>query len=126
MNASTEPIELVPVAEGAVAQARALEAKLLASDVEVRLAAPPKKACCGGSCGCAGKLQVLVSKDDVPKVAAIMQNEWLEAVRAEGLGGEAFVQLGTPGTEGELRCPACGFSGALINGACGDCGLQLE
>jgi hypothetical protein len=32
----------------------------------------------------------------------------------------------TPTADGELPCPACGHVGALVDGACADCGLQLE
>ncbi|MFO0601013.1 MAG: hypothetical protein U0228_37235 [Myxococcaceae bacterium] len=117
--------ELVPCFEGPLAQMRELERQLTAQDIEVELAKPPAKACCGGSCGCSSKLQLLVHKEDLQKVAQLMQQEWLDAVEREGKGG--LVQLGTPVAEGqEPPCPACGFVGALVEGACGDCGLQLE
>jgi DNA-directed RNA polymerase subunit RPC12/RpoP len=120
--------DLVPALEGAVNSAKEFERALLAQDIPVMLAAPPKKACCGGACGCGSKLQVLVRPDDVPRVGAFMQREWLEAVKREGVDPASLVQLGTgEAAEGEaLACPACGFKGDLVEGACGDCGLQLE
>ena len=132
--AAAEP-EFVAWGEGSVAQAKELERRLAESDIQVTLAKPAAKACCGGGCGCGAKLQIMVRKDDVQRVAQVLQGDWLDAVKREGLLSEGssslafgggLVQLGTPEGSAELVCPACGFSGALINGACGDCGLQLE
>lgn len=119
--------ELVPYFEGPLQQMRELERQLLEQHIEVELAKPPPKKCCGGGCGCGSKLQLMVRKEDVPKVAQLMQAEWVAAVEREGTGG--LVQLGTPveaNESGDLPCPACGFVGPLQSGACGDCGLQLE
>ncbi len=116
---------LVPYFEGPLQQMRELERQLLEKDIEVELAKPPPKACCAGGCGCGAKLQLLVHEEDVPRVAKLMQAEWLAAVEREGTGG--LVPLQTPVAEGaEPPCPACGFVGPLQSGACGDCGLQLE
>ncbi len=117
--------ELVPFFEGPLQQMRELERQLHAQEIEAELSNPPAKACCGGGCGCGSKLQLMVRKEDVPRVAQLMQAEWLAAVEREGTGG--LVPLGTPVAEGaEPPCPACGFVGPLQAGACGDCGLQLE
>jgi hypothetical protein len=116
-------VELVPVLEAAVSGARELERQLLARDIPVVLAKPPPKACCGGGCGCGSKLQLLVREADVPKVGHLMHGEWLQALEREGLAPAAVTAVAE---EGALACPACGFTGALVEGACGDCGLQLE
>lgn len=123
---STE--ELVAYFEGPLAQMRELERKLHSMEIDAELAKPPAKACCAGGCGCGSKLQLMIHRDDVQKVAQYMQNEWLQAVQREGVI-PGLVQLGTPNElpEGEEPpCPACNFVGPLVNGACGDCGLQLE
>lgn len=119
----------MPVLEGAVLQAKEFERQFLARDIAVTLAPPPKKACCGGSCGCGAKLQVLVREGDVQRVAQLMQEEWLEAVRREGTVADAsLVPLKVEGQAegGEPPCPACGTAAPLVAGACSDCGLQLE
>ena len=124
--------DLVAALEGPVPTARELERQLLQSEIPVMLAKPPPKACCGGGCACGSKLQLLVREADLPRVGEFMQREWLEAVRREGTGAGPLVQLqvGPAGEgaepEGPLTCPACGFQGELVEGACGDCGLQLE
>lgn len=116
--------ELVPCIETSVAQARELERKLLEGDIPVALAKSPPKACCASGCGCGGKVQLLVREADLPAVARLMNQQWLDAVAREGtLPAERLVQLGLPSGE---ACPACGFAGPLEAGACGDCGLQLE
>ena len=71
-------------------------------------------------------LQLLVHEEDVPRVAKLMQAEWLAAVEREGTMTQGLVQLQTPAEGAEPPCPACGFVGPLQAGACGDCGLQLE
>ena len=48
-----------------------------------------------------------------------------EDLEREGLA--AVVLPGTEPPEGEHPpCPACGTAAALVDGACSDCGLQLE
>lgn len=119
--------ELVPFFEGPLQQMRELERQLQAQEIEVELAKPPAKACCAGGCGCGSKLQLLVHKEDVPRVAELMKAEWLAALEREGTMTQGLVALQTPVAEGaEPPCPACGFVGPLQSGACGDCGLQLE
>ena len=116
---------MIPAFETSLQNARELERQLTAHDIEVTLAKPPPKACCGGACGCGSKIQVLVREEDVPRVQALMQHEWLEAVRREGVDPAQLVSRKV-GENGAAPCPACGFVGDDVNGACGDCGLQLE
>lgn len=120
--------DFVPFLEGSLQQIREVERQLLEQDIEVQLAKPPAKACCGGKCGCGSKMQLLIRPDDAQRVAEVMRSEWLDAVRREGTLGENLVTLQTPAGDeaGEPPCPACGFVGPLVEGACGDCGLQLE
>lgn len=123
---STVP-ELIPFGEASIAQAREMERRLLEGDIPVALAKPPPKACCAGGCGCGGKVQLLIREEDLPKVTQLLHSEWLEAVRREGtLTPEVLVQLQLTPTDGEPPCPACTFVGPLKDGACADCGLQLE
>ena len=127
--------EWVPLGEGSVAGARELVRSLAEAGIEAQLTAAPKKACCGGGgCGCGGKVQVMLKADDVGRAQDLMRNAWVEALAKEGtlegglvpLGvGEAPLPEGDSG-EGDPTCPACGTQGPLADGACSDCGLQLE
>lgn len=120
--------ELVPFSEASVAQAREMERKLLEGDIPVALAKPPPKACCASGCGCGAKVQLLVREEDLPRVTQLLHGEWLAALEREGtMTPEVLVRLKVPATtEGDPPCPACGFVGPLKEGACADCGLQLE
>jgi len=53
----------------------------------------------------------------LPRVAELLRGDWREALAREGA---AEVDL-----SGEA-CPACGCKLPLKDGACADCGLQLE
>lgn len=119
----------VPCLEASLGQLRQLEPELVASGIEFELAKPPPKACCGGGCGCGSKVALMVRADDVAKVAKLLQDAWLAAVEREGTVAEGLVTLKTPASadaQAEPPCPACGFAGPLKDGACSDCGLQLE
>ena len=124
---------LVPCIEGAISYAREVERDLLEAEIPALLARPPSKACCGGGgCGCAAKVQVMVREEDLPKIAQLFKAAWLEAVEREGtLEGAQRVPISDagPGSEaavGEPACPACGTAAPLVEGACSDCGLQLD
>lgn len=125
-----DPTEFVPCFEGQVAQAREVERNLLDAEIPATLAKPPSKACCSGAgCGCGAKVQVLVREADLEKVSALFRQEWMQAVEREGT--VQLVQLGTDpstalGVNGEPPCPACGTAAPLVEGACSDCGLQLD
>lgn len=118
--------------EGPVAGAKELVRTLEEAGIEAQLGPAPKKACCGGGgCGCSAKVQVLLREADVAKAQALMRDEWLEAVKAEGTLKEGVpVAAGAPADAAaesdDLTCPACGTRAPLVEGACSDCGLQLE
>lgn len=129
---SIETENWVACLEAQVGHAREVERALLAAGIEARLQKPPPKACCGGSCGCGSKVQVAVREVDVGRAQDHFRDEWLQAVKAEGTL-EGLVKLKTPdleaaaaSEEGEPPCPACGTVAPLVEGACSDCGLQLD
>jgi hypothetical protein len=47
----------------------------------------------------------------------VLRGDWRDALDKEGV---AEVDLDAS------KCPACGCAEPLVNGACSDCGLQLE
>jgi hypothetical protein len=71
-DAALSGLDLVPFAESAIAQAKELERMLLANDIPVILAKPPAKACCGGGCGCATKVQLMAREADAQKIAQLL------------------------------------------------------
>jgi hypothetical protein len=51
----------------------------------------------------------------------LLHGDWRAAFEAEGLEPVKLEMKGD-----ELPCPACGTAAPLVEGACSDCGLQLE
>src|SRR5688572_8071313 len=102
--------ELTPCLEGAVAHAKEIERTLLEAEIPARLAKPPAKACCGpGGCGCGAKVQVMVREEDLPKVAALFRDEWMQAVQREGtIEGMSLVRESSVPLDpnAEPPCPA--------------------
>lgn len=118
---------LIPYREGPISTVREFERECLSRDIPVLLATAPPKACCSqGGCGCGGKIQLLVREEDVPRIEEFFRAQWLEL--AKHTAGD-MVQLKVPEEVPEGQdpaCPACGTAAPLKEGACSDCGLQLE
>jgi hypothetical protein len=68
----------------------------------------------------------------VPRISVIKDQQWRDMVAREGgaVPALAMPQVGGDddgdGADAELPCPACGLAAPLVEGACSDCGLQLE
>lgn len=112
--------EVVPCAEMQLADARRLVDACLAEGVPALV---HREAC--GKPSCSPKFQVLVRPEDVPRVAGLLQQRWVDSLEREGLSPEGQAPQVIP-EDGELPCPACGTAAPLVEGACSDCGLQLE
>lgn len=120
--------EVIPYREGPLAALKEFERECLSHDIPVLLAKPPPKECCqSGGCQCGGRMQLCAREEDIPRIEEIFRAEWL--AQASQTLGEGLVQLKAPEevAEGEEPpCPACGTAAPLKDGACSDCGLQLE
>ena len=56
----------------------------------------------------------------------LLRRDWKAHLEREGVD-PADLRLGIEAGEGEEPpCPACGTAAAPVDGACGECGLQLE
>lgn len=113
--------ERVPCLEGSVMEMRELMRACLAAGVPAMLGADAN--CEGGKCG--PKAQLVVRAADKDAVARLLRDQWHQQVASLGValpaGGAAV-----PADSEELPCPACGTAAPLVEGACSDCGLQLE
>lgn len=112
--------DVVPCVEAPLVDARALVAACLSGGVPALLS---REAC--SKPGCSPKFQVLVRREDTPRVAGLLQERWQESLQREGLVAGPHALPAIP-EDGELPCPACGTAAPLLKGACTDCGLQLE
>jgi hypothetical protein len=122
--------ELVPCLTAPLADARELQSACAAADIAAYL---ERGQCCGKSgCGCAPRMQLLVAKEDVERVAHLLDQRWKTLLDREGTAeiagdGDKAAAPGADATEAEHPpCPACGTAAPLVAGACSDCGLQLE
>jgi hypothetical protein len=59
------------------------------------------------------------------RFAGLLDGEWLAAVDREGLASPS-INIDAVSHGDEPPCPACGTAAPLIDGACSDCGLQLD
>jgi hypothetical protein len=115
--------ELVGCMQAALADAKELRDACLDADIPVML---DRDACCGkGGCGCAPKMQLLARAEDVPRVARLVQDRWRALALREGTVTAEHPAVAPPAGD-EPPCPACGTAAPLVQGACSDCGLQLE
>lgn len=123
VEATESDSELVACLVAPMSDAKELLAACEEAAIEAQLA---RDACCGkGGCGCAPKMQLLVAPADVPRVASLLKDRWNVMLEREGVDPDASVVA--PVGEGEhAPCPACGTAAPLVEGACSDCGLQLE
>ena len=121
-------VEVAPCMEAPLADLKALRAACLQAGIPALIGAPD--AC--GSGKCSTKAQLLVRDEDVPRVQGLLRERWEDSVRALGVEPSAGVPVtgallaAAEEGEGDLPCPACGTAAPLVEGACSDCGLQLE
>ena len=118
-----EDAELVACLQAPLSDAKQLRDACLAADIPVVL---DRGACCGSSgCGCAPKLELYARPEDAPRVARLVQDRWRELALREGTITDEHPSVATTDA-GDRPCPACGTTAPLADGACSDCGLQLE
>jgi hypothetical protein len=113
--------ELVPYVEGGVREMKELVNACLDAGIPALVGAEP----CADGASCAPKAQLVVRASDVDRVRGLMRDRWVELVEGLGVDAVGAPSRDAPG-DGELACPACGTAAPLVEGACSDCGLQLE
>ncbi len=62
---------------------------------------------------------------DLSAVSGLLRSEWQALMEREGTGAPGV--FGVEAGEGEEPpCPCCGTAAPLVDGACSECGLQLD
>ncbi len=115
-----EGAELIPAIKTTLPHAKELLEQCLAAEIPAILGRD--EGCASGSCG--PQVQILIKAEDVRRLSSLLERQWTELAEREGMG--APLQQGPLAEGEEPPCPACGTAAALVNGACSDCGLQLE
>ena len=120
-----EDAEVVPCVTAGIADIKEVLEACLAAGIPAVL---DRQECAGHTC--VPRIDLCVRPDDLPKVVAMMQERWRNLLAQE----DTLQELDCKGTacEGQDQepedppCPACGLVAPLVNGACRECGLQLE
>lgn len=112
--------ELTKCMEGALREMRELEEACLTAGIPALVG---MEACAKPNC--TPKAQLMVRNEDLQRASALFRERWNEMVASLGVEPSSLVPANVP-EEGELPCPACGTAAPLEDGACSDCGLQLE
>ncbi len=107
--------ELIPAVHGSLDDIKRMRDQCLAAEIPVEVA---------GEAGGA-KFVLMVRAADLPKGSALLRSEWREQIEREGTGSLGLFGIEAKEDE-EPPCPACGTAAPLVDGACSECGLQLE
>jgi hypothetical protein len=112
--------EVVPCISAGITDIKEVFEACLAADIPAVLDRQDE---CGHGHACATRIDLCVRPEDLPKVMTMMQVRWQSLLEQEG----TLEPAGDAATDEEQQpCPACGAPGPLVEGACKDCGLQLE
>lgn len=113
--------ELVTAMAGSIPDMKVLRDRCLAAGIPAIIGCP------GGGKSCGPKTHLLIEPSEVARLTALLHGDWRDDLAREGLAGVDLSALNAAGEASEhLACPACGHVAALAEGACADCGLQLE
>ena len=113
-------LPLVPCLSGSLPEMKAIRERCLAAGIPVMIGCPSPSKSCGT------RTHLLVEEDDVPRVAEVLRGDWQNALAREGLAPAVMAAPIDEDSDAEPPCPACGHAGALVEGACADCGLVVE
>jgi hypothetical protein len=107
--------ELVSALAGSILDMKRLRDRCLEAGIAAEIGCP------GGGASCGPRTHLLVNEADLPRLGALLQDDWQTSLERDGLAPVVGDVSGE-----QLPCPACGTAAPLAEGACSDCGLQLE
>jgi hypothetical protein len=112
--------EVVPCISGGIVDIKEVLDACLALGIPAVL---DRQESCGAHGGCTPKIDLCVRPDDLPRVMTMMRERWQNLLDQEG----TLPDYADAAAESEEPpCPACGTVAPLVEGACKECGLQLE
>ncbi len=117
-----EEAEVVPVLQATVPQAKEMLSVCLEAGIPAVLGGGP--GCSTG--GCAPRVLLYAREEDLPRLRDLLEKRWRALLEQEGTWKPPSSEQIDMGPDGEPPCPACGTAAPLVDGACSDCGLQLE
>jgi hypothetical protein len=120
-RAALEGVATVAIVHAGLAACREIERALLDAGVPCFVDAVAEE----GDVLAAGamKVGVIIAESDLARAGEVMKRRFAALIEKEGVG--SFSSAAVDLSAETVQCPACGHSGALVDGACGDCGLFL-
>jgi hypothetical protein len=120
-RAALADVERATIAQAGLAACREIESALLQGGVPAYVEASQEE----GEALSAGTMRygVVVAASELQAVSKILRGRFEALLAREGTG--AFQDTAVDLNAETVTCPACGHTGALVEGACGDCGLGL-
>lgn len=110
-------LTLVPASAGSIPEMKALRDRCLDAGIPALIGCP------SGGASCGSRTHLLVEEGELPRLTALLRDDWHDGLAREGL---APIEVAMADGAEHPPCPACGTAAALADGACSDCGLQLE
>ena len=120
-RAALEGVPKIALVHAGLPACREIERALLAEGIPCLVEAEAEE----GEPLAAGavKVGVIIAQSDLPRAGDLLRRRFEKLIEKEGVG--SFNTEAVDLSAAEVQCPACGHSGALIQGACCDCGLFL-
>jgi hypothetical protein len=113
--------DLVTAMAGTIPDMKVLRDRCLEAGIPALIGCP------GGGRSCGPKTHLLIREAEMPRLSVLLRDEWHGELERQGLGRIDLAALNATAEASEHPpCPACGTAAALVDGACSDCGLQLE
>ena len=119
-----ENVEKGMIPQPHLAAARELEKMLLTEDIPCYVQAEEADQDVALGSVSAITYGVTVARADFQRVQEIFQSHFSQSIEKEGVDAQLVTEAVDLDAD-EVTCPACGFEGALAEGACSDCGLFL-
>lgn len=120
-RAALEGVPRIALVHAGLPACREIERALLADGIPCLVEAEAEE----GEPLAAGALKVgvIIAQADLQRAGELLRRRFEKLIEKEGVG--SFNTEAVDLAAAEVQCPACGHKGALVEGACGDCGLFL-
>lgn len=121
-RAALEGVPKIALVHAGLPACREIERALLADGIPCLVEAESEEAAEALGVG-AVKVGVIIAQADLQRAGELLRRRFEQLIEQEGVG--SFNSEAIDLSAAEVQCPACGHKGALVEGACGDCGLFL-
>tara|TARA_Y100001954_G_scaffold227410_1_gene270471 strand:+ start:104 stop:616 length:513 start_codon:yes stop_codon:yes gene_type:complete len=121
-KAILEKVETTPIVEASLDACREIERELLEHQITAYVAGVTTDDAALGSAN-VSRFSVVIAAEDLAKASELLKGRFEALAAQEGIGSLNAEPIDL--SNEIITCPACGHQGALVEGACEDCGLFL-